>query len=198
MAYPANVTFKHQDKSSRLWALLTIIPIKMIALIPHFFVLYLLQIVAGILAIAGILVTLFTGKYPKSIENIVVGLFRWIWRVNAYFMCLTDKYPPFALKAGDYPADLSFAHEKTSSRLWALLTIIPVKMILLIPHIIVLFVLQLIAGVCMLLGLFVTLFAGKYPKSFESVIVTAMRYQFRLNAYIMCLTDKYPPVHWDE
>lgn len=197
MAYPANVTFKHQDKSSRLWAFLTIIPIKMIALIPHMFVLYILQIAAGILALAGVVVTLFAGKYPKSIENIVLGVLRWGWRVGAYLACMTDKYPPFAFKA-DYPADLTFDHQKTSSRLWALLTIIPVKMILLIPHLIVLMVLQLIAAVCMFLGLFVTLFVGKYPKSFANVIVTAMRYQFRMNVYMMCLTDKYPPVHWDE
>lgn len=198
MAYPANVTFKHQDKSSRLWAFFTFIPVKMIALIPHMFLLYILQIAAGILSLIGIFAVLFTGKYPKWIENFVVGLFRWMWRVNAYFTCMTDKYPPFTLSAGNYPADLSFAHEAKNSRLWALLTIVPIKLVLLIPHIIVLFVLQLIAGICMFLGLFVTLFVGKYPKSFANVITTAMRYQFRINAYILCLTDKYPPVHWDE
>lgn len=162
------------------------------------FVLYILQIVAGLLSLIGILAVLFTGKYPKSLENLIVGVFRWGWKVAAYIACMTDKYPPFTLSSGNYPADLTFAHEAKSSRLWALLTIIPVKMILLIPHMIVLFVIQVIATVCIVLGLFVTLFTGKYPKSFANVITTAMRYQFRLNVYAMCLTDKYPPVHWDE
>jgi len=187
------------EKSSRLWALLTLFGIKAIALIPHMIVLYILQIVSAILMIIGIIATLFMGRYPQGIENFLVGIARWGWRLTAYFMCMTDKYPPFTLKPVDgYPADLSFEHQEKSSRLWALLTIIPIKYILLIPHMIVLFVMELIAAICMFLGLFGTLFMGRYPASFEKVIVTFFRYAFRMGAYFMCWTDKYPPLSWKE
>lgn len=198
MAYPANATFKHQAKSSRFWALLTIIPIKLVALVPHIILLYFVQTAAALAMFAGVILALFTGRYLKEIEEFVIGSMRWEWRVTAYLACMTDEYPPFTLKSENYPADLSFKYSGKTSRFWALLTIIPVKFVLLIPHIIVLFVLMVMATVCMILGIFATLFMEKFPKSFEGVITTFFRYQLRVNVYIMCLTDEYPPVHWDE
>jgi len=198
MSYPASVTFKHQEKSSRLWALLTLIPIKMILLIPHMVVLLILQIVASFLMLIGLFAVLFTGRYPKGIENFVVGVIRWTWRLMAYFTCMTDEYPPFSLKVEGSPADLSFDHQAKSSRLWALLTLVPVKMVLLIPHFFVLVVIELVAFVCMLLGVFAVLFTGKYPESFAKVITTFFRYAFQVGTYAMCLTDQYPPVSWKE
>lgn len=198
MSYPANVTFKHQEKSSRLWALLTLIPVKAIVLLPHMIILYVMQIVAAVLMIIGIFAVLFTGRYPKGIENFVVGIVRWWWRLMTYFTCMTDKYPPFSLKAEDYPTDLSFDHQAKSSRLWALLTLVPVKMVLLLPHFFVLVVMEIVAFVCMVLGVFAVLFTGKYPESFANAITTFFRYAFRMSAYAMCLTDQYPPVSWKE
>ncbi len=98
-AFPATLNFAHQKTSSRLWVIFTVlIPIKPIILIPHFIALMVLGMVAGVLMIVGLLTTLITGSYPPSLENFLVGVSRWKWRVGAYFMCLTDKYPPFSLE----------------------------------------------------------------------------------------------------
>lgn len=198
MAYPANVTFNHQEKSSRLWVILTLICIKALILIPHMIVLFVLQFVVSFVGLIGIFAVLFTGKYPRGFENLIVGVARWGWRMMSYYICMTDKYPPFTLKSTDYPADLSFEHQKKSSRLWALLTLIPVKYILLIPHMVVLLVMEFVAAFCLFVGLLGTLFMGRYPLWCEKVIVVFLRYGFRIGTYFMCLTDKYPPLGWKD
>ena len=50
-----------------------------------------------ILAIIGVIVVLFTGKYPPEIFKLVVGMNRWSFRVYAYAALMTDAYPPFRL-----------------------------------------------------------------------------------------------------
>ena len=50
-----------------------------------------------ILAIFAGIALLFTGKYPKEIFKLVVGLNRWVYRVITYASLMTDEYPPFRL-----------------------------------------------------------------------------------------------------
>lgn len=197
MAYPASISFKHQETSSRWWALGTIFGIKGIALIPHLIVLYLLQLAAAVVGIIGIFAVLFLGRYPVSLENFIINIAKWQWRVAAFYMCLSDKYPPFTLSGGaDNPAVLSFQHQEKSSRWMALLTLIPIKYILLIPHIVVLIVLEIIAAVSMVIGVFAVLFVGRYPQCFENAVLRFLNYMFRLQTYFLCLTDQYPPISW--
>jgi hypothetical protein len=100
--YPADLEIEYPEKLSRglvlvKWWLLAI---------PHYCVIFFFQGAAGedrggglvsILAIFAAIALLFTGKYPRDIFKIVVGMNRWTYRVAAYASLMTDQYPPFRL-----------------------------------------------------------------------------------------------------
>ncbi len=66
--------------------------------IPHGFLLFFYAIGAFFVIIAAWFAILFTGRIPRGMFDYLVGLFRWQMRVNAYWVFLTDSYPPFTGK----------------------------------------------------------------------------------------------------
>jgi len=71
--------------------------VKWFLAIPHYVVLWFLSIAAFLCVIIAWFAILFTGRYPRSLFDFVVGVFRWWLRVAAYaFLLTTDRYPPFS------------------------------------------------------------------------------------------------------
>ena len=100
--YPADLKIEYPERLSRglvlvKWWLLAI---------PHYFIVAFFQGgwgggnggLVALLAIIAAVILLFTGKYPKDIFSLVVGMNRWSFRAYAYAALMTDKYPPFRLE----------------------------------------------------------------------------------------------------
>jgi hypothetical protein len=72
--------------------------VKWFLAIPHYVVLFFLEIGAVIAVIIAWFAILFTGRYPQSLFSYVEGVIRWHNRVIGYAIVLvTDTYPPFRL-----------------------------------------------------------------------------------------------------
>ncbi|MGH2531022.1 MAG: DUF4389 domain-containing protein [Thermomicrobiales bacterium] len=68
-----------------------------------------------------------------------------------------------------------------------------VKWLLVIPHIVVLYFLQLGLNIVTFIAWFGILFTGNYPRGLFEFAVMTMRWQARVTAYISLLRDEYPP-----
>jgi len=92
--YPATLEVEYPEQLSRgrvlvKWWLLAI---------PHYLIVSVFQDgLIGLLAIIAAVALLFTGRYPKDIFELVIGLNRWTLRVTAYALLMRDEYPPFRL-----------------------------------------------------------------------------------------------------
>ena len=73
--------------------------VKWLLAIPHDVVLFFLYIAAFVCVVIAWFAILFTGRYPRSLFDFVMGVERWALRVGAYaFLLVTDRYPPFSLQ----------------------------------------------------------------------------------------------------
>jgi hypothetical protein len=72
--------------------------VKWFLAIPHYIMLVVLLAAAVVAVVIAWFAILFTGRYPRSLFDFVVGVGRWTLRVEAYaFLLITDRYPPFSL-----------------------------------------------------------------------------------------------------
>ncbi|MGO8946385.1 MAG: DUF4389 domain-containing protein [Ktedonobacterales bacterium] len=72
--------------------------VKWFLAIPHYIVLFFLDIALVVVVIIVWFTILFTERYPRDLFNFVEGIIRWHNRVIGYALVLvTDRYPPFRL-----------------------------------------------------------------------------------------------------
>lgn len=184
-AYPVTVDVDGPQSQSRLTVFFRIV-----FAIPHMIVLYLLNIAASVVGLIAWLAILFTGKYPAGMANFAVGAQRWQARAGGYMLLLTGTYPPFSLEEdAAYPTRVAIdAQIEGRNRLTCLF-----RLIMVIPHVIVLYLVMIVASVLLLLSWVIALVTGSVPAGMHTFLAGTLRWSTRVGAYQMLLTDEYPP-----
>lgn len=91
-----HLDYSYPDASRELNRWLPLI--KWLLAIPHYIILFFLDIAALVVVIVAWFTILFTGRYPRAMFDFVEGVARWHIRVVGYALTLvTDAYPPFRL-----------------------------------------------------------------------------------------------------
>src|SRR5215471_11840030 len=141
---------------------------RLLLAIPQLIVLYVLGIVAELVAIAGWFAALFTGRLPAGLA------------------LLTDRYPPFAMADADYPVRVSVAPGRLN-RLAVLF-----RIILAIPVAVLVAVLGYGSVIIGFVAWLIVLVTGTMPVPLYQAIAAVTRYGIRYYGYFFLLTGTYP------
>lgn len=209
-AYPVHLTARPPERlSGALWL------VKWLLILPHVIILIPLWVMFVLLTVVAFFAILFTGRFPRGIFELNVGVLRWSWRVGyySYSALATDVYPPFTLaEVPDYPASFSVEYPERLSR-----GLVLVKWWLLaLPHYVVVSLLTGprigyqtdegtryqshigLIGILVLVAAVVLAVRGVYQRHLYDLILGLNRWVYRVAGYVSLMTDAYPPFRLDQ
>jgi hypothetical protein len=163
--------------------------------IPTILIASLLMQVAMILALLSWFAILFTGTLPGGLASFMVGSLRWYARATGYMYLLTDRYPPFSLDPEPtYPircdVDAQLENRNRATTFF--------RIILAIPHFVILGILGYVMVVVGFIAWLVALFTGRLPDGLHNFIAGYVRWTMRVYGYLLLLVDEYPPFSFSE
>lgn len=185
MSYPVTFQADYVERRSRLSTFF-----RLILVIPVVIVLYVFGIIASIAILIAWFAIVLTGRYPRGLYDFVAGFNRFVARVTAYGLLLTDVYPPFSGAADPaYPVRMEFSGPLES---YSRLRTLP-RIILAIPIMILRYVMNLLLEIGAFAAWIVIVVTGKMPRGLFDLMVLANSYTARSDAYLFLLTETYPP-----
>lgn len=142
---------------------------------------------AWVTAIISWFAIVFTGKQPRGLWDFTRFYMSWRSRAVAYTALLRDEYPPFG--DGAYPVSFGAGEfPVVRDRI-----LVGFRLILAIPHVIVLFFIGIAWVITAIIGWFAILFTGAYPPSLYDLGVGYLRWSLRFESYLLLMHDEYPP-----
>ena len=147
--------------------------------------------VAFVCAVIAWFAIVFTAHAPDGLWRLSAFYLRWRVRSSAYTALLRDEYPPFGEAAYPVETDIPVPLEPRDRLTVAF------RPILALPHLLLIWLLGIAWGVVSLVAWFAILVTGRYPERLYEFSVGALRWTTRVEAYLLLLTDEYPPFTLD-
>lgn len=167
--------------------------VKLIILIPQFFVLMVLGMVVSLLvSYINPFVVLFTGKYMQAAYDLNLLYMKWYLKVTFFSNGLTDKYPGFNSEIQD-TYSLSIPMPQKPSKFFAIPILgYLVRTVAMIPFSIWTSAVLYGAGYATIFNSFYVLFRGKYSETTFELMWDSTRLHLAQQAYMGGLSDTYP------
>jgi hypothetical protein len=142
---------------------------------------------AGVMAVIAWFGIVFAATHPQGLWDFGAYYLGWRARAVPYVMLLRDEYPPFG--EGPYPSTFEAAvPEGPRNRLS-----VGLRIFYAIPQIIVLVFLNIAWGLTSIVAWFSILITGRYPAGLYEFAVGVLRWDLRVEAYLLLMRDEYPP-----
>jgi hypothetical protein len=196
--YPVHLTVPNDPGQNRLWGLLWFgMFVRAIVVIPHLIILFFVGIGAWLLTFVSWIPVLLNGRMASWGYQVIGGYLRLSARASLYVVLATGAYPPFW--TGDHAVSVEFDENEEQNRLWGIPIFgILVRVILLIPHFIVLWILGIAAAFVVVFAWVPVLVNGRQADSVVRFLSAYYRWALRVSAYTLLLTGRYPPFSLDD
>jgi hypothetical protein len=190
MSYPVTFEADYVEQRSRLTALF-----RLLLAIPLAIWLYIYAILACIAVVIAWFAIVLTGQYPRGLYDFLAGFTRFQVRFTGYAALLCDPYPSFTGSADpEYPVRMEFAGPlEHYSRLKTLF-----RIIIAIPLLVIRYIMGLLLEVGAVAAWVIIVITGKLPRGLFDLLVLANSYTARSDAYLLLLTETYPPFQDDQ
>jgi hypothetical protein len=188
--YPASFTFDAPDRVAN-WRPL----VHWLLAIPHLAIVYALGSVSEVVAVISWFAVLFTGRLPAGLASFQAMYVRYTLRTATYFGFLREDYPPFGFTTtasdpgDDRRVGVELAPQLENRNRWT----VAFRLILVIPHLVVLALLGIALFVVGVIAFFAVLFTGRWPDGLRHFALGVGRWWLRVEIYLVLLTDEYPP-----
>ncbi|MBV6701901.1 DUF4389 domain-containing protein [Kitasatospora aureofaciens] len=160
--------------------------LRALLLIPQFVVVWVLSVVAFLVAVIGWFAALVLGRLPVFAADYLTAYVPYDTRVSAYLMLTVDRYPPFRFRTPDYPVQVGLRPGELN-RLAVLF-----RIILVIPASIIQSLLYAGWWMVAIISWLVVLILGEMPHALYEATAAILRYRMRYTAYLLMLTSAYP------
>src|SRR5919198_1535483 len=199
--HPVRIRIEDDLERSRLTVFF-----RLLLALPHIGWLLLWTVVALLAAVVNWLATLIRGLPPRSLPGFLAAYIRYSAHLGPYVFLAANPFPGFTGRPGSYPIDLELGEPERQNR-W----ITGFRIFLAIPALIVAGALAGSGGIGVgrvataglvasggavmtlaFLSWFACLVRAREPRGIRDAIAYALRYAGQADAYLFCLTDRYP------
>jgi hypothetical protein len=192
------LVIRHQEKYSRGELLLRTFLGWLYICIPHWLLLVFAGLWSLVLLLVAFWVIVFTGSYPEPMFRYQAGFLKWLTRVQARMLNLSDGYPAFWIRGTDDHTDLEVPYPGKVRRGLTVARLLFGIFYVEIPHGLFLMFRGIFVGILLFVAWWVVLVTARFPERIHAWAVGQIRWQLRVYLYMMFMTDRYPPFTGDE